>query len=79
MTLLRRMMKIMKWTIDSLLTNATAVEDAIRFVQQKSNLEIRDSIRQETQQENFEESAKSDYGEEDQGTGTQEVTVNEVF
>jgi hypothetical protein len=62
-----------------LLTNATVVDDAIRFVSQKSKekVESMDSCN-----ENSKESREPDYDhklEEEQEEETEEITTNHVF
>ena len=64
-----------------LLTNATVVDDAIRFVSQKSNERLKPSISEE----NEEESKEPDYDEdkdqleEEQEEEAEEITINQFF
>jgi predicted transcriptional regulator len=61
-----------------LLTNATVVEDAIRFVSQKS----KEKIKSVSGKDGREELTEPDYDhhlEEEQGEETDEITVNHVF
>ena len=66
-----------------LLTNATVVDDAIRFVSQKSSEKLKSSGTSD--EDRKEESREPDYGEdqdqleEEQEEETGEVTTNQVF
>jgi IS30 family transposase len=79
-----------------LLTNATVVDDAIRFVSEKSQDKDREQVRssastssdsssnednnKESNEPDYDEDEKSDKaGEENQGHGTNEITINQVF
>ena len=66
-----------------LLTNATVVDDAIRFVSDRSKENLKSSSSAINQDEN--ESSEPDYDEdkdqleEEQEEGTSETTINQVF
>lgn len=65
-----------------LLTNATVVDDAIRFVSQKSKENLKASCSADNQ--NDEESKEADYDEhkdqlEEKQDETGEITTNQVF
>jgi hypothetical protein len=65
-----------------LLTNATVVDDAIRFVTQQSRENVRSSssneeCKDESNEPNYDED--KDQLEEEQEEETAEVTINQVF
>jgi len=67
-----------------LLTNATVIDDAIRFVSQKTTEKLKSS--NDSNEDNKEESKESDYDYEDkdqieegQEQKTVEITINQVF
>jgi hypothetical protein len=57
-----------------LLTNATVVDDAIRFVSSKSNVNVKSSSESDK-----EESNEPDYGEQSRETNNTAITTNEAF
>jgi hypothetical protein len=61
-----------------LLTNATVVDDAIRFVSQKSKEKIK-SVSGKDGREKLTEPDYDHHLEEEQGEETDEITVNHVF
>jgi hypothetical protein len=67
-----------------LLTNATVVDDAIRFVSSNQSKEKTISSSNDGKEDEVEESNEPDYGEdkdqlEDQHEETAETTINQVF
>ena len=71
-----------------LLTNATVVDDAIRFVSQKSKENLKRSSSSNTNEDEKEESSQPDYDEEDEDRLEEEqeeettgeiTTINQVF
>jgi hypothetical protein len=64
-----------------LLTNATVVEDAIRFVSQQSKEKIKSSAsndKEESSEPNY-DADKDQLGEQQEEEETGETTINEVF
>jgi hypothetical protein len=65
------------------MTNATVVDDAIRFVSDKSKHNLRSSDNIDTDQAEKEESNEPDYDDEDKDQLEEEqageVTTNQVF
>ena len=62
-----------------LLTNATVVDDAIRFVSQKSKEKIKSSSNDNEHDKESNEPNYEDQLEEEQEEQTGEITINHVF